>query len=198
MNLKEIKSKLAAKRGTVATLAVEVLSTRRPVRTGHYTGSGRRTKAVDHTGEVCDLLRSHGIECVTGNDAPRGGVTGQWVRRMMPKEQAAYRAAQAARAAVQAAHDAATLRGRAEQVARHLALPAIAIKMDPGARCHTADLGGTAMIEDYHGCGRGTAYVSGSALVAYHYGYRMPKGWTAPEGTEVRRVALSCTQVCFF
>lgn len=49
------------------------------VRTGHHTGSGRHTKAVDQTNEVCLALKRLQISHAQGNDAPRGGVAGNYV-----------------------------------------------------------------------------------------------------------------------
>lgn len=47
--------------------------------TGYYTGSGRHTKAQNYKGEVESVLRSLGISYAAGNDAPRGGVSGEYV-----------------------------------------------------------------------------------------------------------------------
>lgn len=49
------------------------------VRTGHYQGSGRHTRAIDDTESVCSALRSLRIAHAQGNDAPRGGVSGKYV-----------------------------------------------------------------------------------------------------------------------
>ena len=49
------------------------------VRTGHYTGSGRHTKAVDQTGDVVIALKRLQISHAQGNDAPHGGVVGNYV-----------------------------------------------------------------------------------------------------------------------
>ena len=57
------------------------------------------------------------------------------------------------------------------------------------------NLGETDMIEAYHGCGNGTAYVSDNKLVAFHYGYEAPSN--IPTNCENIRVELSGTQVCF-
>ena len=54
------------------------------VYTGYYRGSGWRTTAVDYTGEICDQLNKLGIAYTTGNDAPRGGVHGNYVEITMP------------------------------------------------------------------------------------------------------------------
>lgn len=49
------------------------------LRTGHYTGSGRHTKSVSCMDEVTAQLRGLNIGYATGNDAPRGGVTGEFI-----------------------------------------------------------------------------------------------------------------------
>lgn len=58
-----------------------------------------------------------------------------------------------------------------------------------------ANLGGTSMINQYAGCGKGTAYVSDGKVVAFHYGYEQPAN--APENATVVRIGFSCTQICF-
>lgn len=57
------------------------------------------------------------------------------------------------------------------------------------------NLAGTSMIEAYTGCGKGTAYVRKNKLVAFHYGYDQPSN--APLNTEIHKVELSSTQICF-
>lgn len=49
----------------------------RPCRT---SGSGRYTKNMDYTSEVTRLLDLLGIKYETGNDAPRGSATGNWIK----------------------------------------------------------------------------------------------------------------------
>ena len=49
------------------------------LRTGHYTGSGRHTKAVSCMSAVKAELEALGIGYATGNDAPRGGVAGEFI-----------------------------------------------------------------------------------------------------------------------
>lgn len=51
--------------------------------TGFYRGYGWRTTAVDYTSEVCIQLDKLGISYKTGNDAPRGGVHGNYVEITM-------------------------------------------------------------------------------------------------------------------
>ena len=54
------------------------------VYTGYYRGSGRHTTAIDYTREICNQLDKLGIAYKTGNDAPRGGVHGNYVEITMP------------------------------------------------------------------------------------------------------------------
>ena len=58
---------------------VRSLATNGYLRIGHYTGSGRYIKAVSCMDEVTAQLRGLNIGYATGNDAPRGGVTGEFI-----------------------------------------------------------------------------------------------------------------------
>ena len=58
---------------------VRSLATNGYLRTGHYTGSGRHSKAVSCMDSVKSELELLGIGYATGNDAPRGGVTGEFI-----------------------------------------------------------------------------------------------------------------------
>lgn len=49
----------------------------RPVRT---SGSGRFTKNMDYTADICRALDACGIKYETGNDAPRGGACGTFIK----------------------------------------------------------------------------------------------------------------------
>lgn len=49
----------------------------RPVWT---TGSGRYCKNCDHTADICAVLDALRVKYVTGNDAPRGGLTGNYIK----------------------------------------------------------------------------------------------------------------------
>jgi hypothetical protein len=48
--------------------------------TGYYQGGGRYTKAIDQTPYVLTALKKMGIEAISGNDAPRGGIGGNYVK----------------------------------------------------------------------------------------------------------------------
>lgn len=57
------------------------------------------------------------------------------------------------------------------------------------------NLSNTPMIEAYHGCGKGTAYLNdNNELIAFHYGYDKPVN--APKVKEIQ-VDFSGTQICF-
>ena len=49
----------------------------RPCKT---SGSGRFTTNLDYTADVCRLLDSLRIKYEVGNDAPRGGLTGNYIK----------------------------------------------------------------------------------------------------------------------
>ena len=49
----------------------------RPVRT---SGSGRFTTTLDYTRDVENLLDLIGVKYISGNDAPRGGATGNFIK----------------------------------------------------------------------------------------------------------------------
>lgn len=69
----------ATNRPTVRKLVAELVR-HGETRTGYYTGRGKRTTANDNTTDVMTALRKMGIEAITGNDAPRGGVGGNYVK----------------------------------------------------------------------------------------------------------------------
>lgn len=54
------------------------------VHTGYYQGSGRHSKAVDLTAIISLILEGKVIAHETGNDAPRGGVSGNYVKVTSP------------------------------------------------------------------------------------------------------------------
>lgn len=69
---------------------------RRKVRTCHTTGNGRFTSNSDSTKATMEALDTLGLTFTTGNDAPRGGLTGNWIdltpesrRRIAPIAKAA-------------------------------------------------------------------------------------------------------------
>lgn len=49
----------------------------RPCKT---SGSGRFTKNADYTADICAALDILGIEYTSGNDSPRGGKTGNFIK----------------------------------------------------------------------------------------------------------------------
>jgi len=50
------------------------------IRPCYAAGRGRFIHNADHTFEVCALLDRLGVKYVKGNDAPRGGLTGNYIR----------------------------------------------------------------------------------------------------------------------
>lgn len=63
--------------------AIELLTSGNRVYTCHTSGSGRFTSNIDRTGETINVLRFAGltenVDFVSGNDAPRGGQTGNYL-----------------------------------------------------------------------------------------------------------------------
>ena len=49
-------------------------------RTGYYSGSGRFTTACSFMVDFTSFLDAMKIKYTTGNDAPRGGVSGEYVK----------------------------------------------------------------------------------------------------------------------
>ena len=52
----------------------------RKIYTGYYSGSGRFTSANSAMFTVTDILERKGYKYTTGNDAPRGGASGEYVK----------------------------------------------------------------------------------------------------------------------
>lgn len=182
-------------RSTAHELARRAIETREPVRTGYYTGTGRWSTAVDNTDAVAAILAAHGIRTVRGNDAPRGGVTGAWVRVATLDEATALRG----RELQGAAHREATLILRAHQVLRQMQHPPVPFVQRPGDVMPHAAIYGTPREQDYKGCGRITMYLTiAGELAAYHYGHTVPEGWTVPEGLTPRRGNASCGEACWW
>ena len=50
------------------------------IRPCHTSGSGRFTKNIDRTFEVCALLDVLAVQYETGNDSMRGGLTGNYIQ----------------------------------------------------------------------------------------------------------------------
>jgi len=50
------------------------------IRTGYYSGSGRFTSAHSARSLVTSILKAQGYKYSTGNDAPKGGITGEYVK----------------------------------------------------------------------------------------------------------------------
>lgn len=50
------------------------------IRPCYTQGSGRHTSVADHTMPICMLLEKLKIKYITGNDAPRGGQCGKYIK----------------------------------------------------------------------------------------------------------------------
>lgn len=50
------------------------------IRTGYYSGSGRFTSAHSAMPLIKSILDAQGYKYATGNDAPKGGITGDYVK----------------------------------------------------------------------------------------------------------------------
>lgn len=79
----ENKNISVRKGGRVYYALVSILNHGRAV-TGGYTGTGSHVRKWICTSDVCRILDSLGIKYQTGNDAPRGGAAGEFVRVTSP------------------------------------------------------------------------------------------------------------------
>lgn len=52
----------------------------RKIYTGYYSGSGKYTSAHSALSTITELLDAKSYKYSTGNDAPRGGITGEFVK----------------------------------------------------------------------------------------------------------------------
>lgn len=50
------------------------------IRPCYASGMGRFWANLDYTAEVISLLNLIGVKFITGNDAPRGSATGNWIK----------------------------------------------------------------------------------------------------------------------
>ncbi len=58
-----------------------------------------------------------------------------------------------------------------------------------------ASLGGTHLIEKYHGCGNGIAFVKNGYVIDFFY--EEDEKIKCPEGAKPLPVMMSCTEICF-
>jgi len=192
----ESRQQLAARiigRSTAHAIARQAIMTGGAVRTGHYTGSGRFTHAVDDTPTVRRLLSDLGIDTVTGNSAPRGGVWGNWLRIATPAESMAQKGQRLSGAAWREAE----LILRANQVERQMGMDPVGFEQGPQDIMPHAPIFGTERAADYHGCGPITIYLNAQGqMVAFHYGHTVMEGWKVPAGLTTRRGTASCGQTC--
>jgi len=50
------------------------------IRTVHTSGSGRFTSNLDYTRDCCNILTFLKVKFEPGNDSPRGGLTGNFIK----------------------------------------------------------------------------------------------------------------------
>jgi hypothetical protein len=68
-------------KGTVAYRMVNnAIATGELIRPCYTSGSGRFTTNLDYTSDVIRLLTNLGLKYADGNDAPRGGKPGNWIK----------------------------------------------------------------------------------------------------------------------
>jgi hypothetical protein len=80
-NLNKKLAKLNPTKNTVAYKFVqEVIAGKTFIRPCYTLGSGKRTTNHDHSLPTEAILKAIGVEFITGNDAPRGGLTGKFIR----------------------------------------------------------------------------------------------------------------------
>jgi len=53
---------------------------KKTIRTGYYSGSGRFTSANSAMSTITSILDSQGYKYTTSNDAPKGGIKGEFVK----------------------------------------------------------------------------------------------------------------------
>lgn len=82
--------------GNAKANVIALAEGKRKVRTCYTTGSGRFISNSDSTKTTIEALTKLGLSFTTGNDAPRGGLTGNWIdltpesrRRIAPIAKAA-------------------------------------------------------------------------------------------------------------
>lgn len=52
----------------------------RKIYTGYYNGSGKWATAMDASGTIVQILKAQGYKYQSGNDAPKGGITGNFLK----------------------------------------------------------------------------------------------------------------------
>lgn len=82
--IKRLEMVANEKRGLKNTRAYkminEAIATGEIIRPCYTSGSGRFTSNLDYTGDVERLLQILGLRYKCGNDAPRGGLPGNWIK----------------------------------------------------------------------------------------------------------------------
>ena len=85
MKTSTLKNRLAknftgSKTSIAYRLALKVIAGEKLIRPCYTSGSGRFTSNQDHSFATENLLNQLGIKFETGNDSPRGGQTGKFIK----------------------------------------------------------------------------------------------------------------------
>jgi len=79
--LKRVEKRFNGSKSSFAYKATQsVIEGERLIRPCHTSGSGRFTSNLDYTDDVVELLSLVGIKYEIGNDSPRGGKTGNFIK----------------------------------------------------------------------------------------------------------------------
>ena len=82
----KVKNLVLTKKGNISQNITKMLAncrfdeSQRKIYTGYYSGTGKYTSAHYACDTVISLLEAQGYKYTTGNDAPRGGANGQFVK----------------------------------------------------------------------------------------------------------------------
>ena len=82
----QIKNWVTTKKGDVSKNVLNMLlncrmdEKKHRIYTGYYSGSGRFTSAHSASSTVIDILSVGKFKYTTGNDAPNGGIKGQYIQ----------------------------------------------------------------------------------------------------------------------
>lgn len=81
MNTQNLAKRTSDFKGTAALKLIHKwIEDGQPIRPCYTSGSGRFTSNQDHAASVRTILRALNCPFTAGNDAPRGGLTGQWIK----------------------------------------------------------------------------------------------------------------------
>lgn len=82
----QTKKLIETKSGSVSKNVINALlhcrfdSDQRKIYTGYYNGSGKWATRASSESTVTNILEAQGYKFTTGNDAPKGGITGDFVK----------------------------------------------------------------------------------------------------------------------